>query len=62
MSAPKCAACGGDWPMCNLYYLTKGQQPIPKFARAMKDRMGRANGALGIVARRGKQDEGGLAV
>jgi len=48
--------------MCNHYCLTKGPQAILKLARAMKDRMGRANGALGIVARRDKEDEGGLAV
>src|ERR1700736_7072922 len=38
--APRCAACGGDRPMCNLYSLTKGQQAIRELARAMSDRTG----------------------
>jgi len=63
MSAPKCAGCGGNRPMCNLYYsLTKGQQANREFARAMRDRTGRAAGALRIVARGGNENEGGLTV
>jgi hypothetical protein len=48
--------------MCNLYSFAKGEQAIPELARAMSDRMGLASGAFRIVARRGKEDEGGLTV
>jgi hypothetical protein len=58
MSVPKCAACGGDRPMCSL----KGQQVICVLARAMNDCTGLANGALRIVERGGKEDEGSLTV
>src|SRR5712671_5498557 len=40
MSAPKCAACGGDRPMCTLYSVTKGQQAIRELAGVMRDRTG----------------------
>src|SRR5258707_11449425 len=40
MSAPKCAACGGDRPMCNLSSVTKGQQAIRELAGVMRDRTG----------------------
>ena len=40
MSAPRCAACGGDPTMCNLYCLTKGQQAIRELAGVMRDRTG----------------------
>ncbi len=62
MSAPKCAACGGDRPMYNLYSLTPGDQAIPGVARALSDCTVPANGALRIVERGGKENEGGLTV
>jgi hypothetical protein len=49
-------------PMCNLYFLTAGDHAIPALARAMSDRTGLAEGALRIIARGGREDEGGLTV
>ena len=48
--------------MCNLYSVTKGQQAIRELAGAMRDCTVPANGALRIVERGGKEDEGGLTV
>ena len=62
MSAPKCAACGGDRLMCNLYSYAKGEQAMPALALAMSEGAGLAKGALRIVARDSKEDEGAVTV
>jgi hypothetical protein len=62
MSAPKCAACGGDWPMGNPYSLSKGQRAVRELACATGERTGSVNGGLRIRARGAKDGEGGLTV
>jgi hypothetical protein len=62
MSAPKCAACGGDRPMRNLYSFTKREQAISEWVCATSDCTVSANGVFRIVARHGKENEGGLTV
>src|ERR1700731_214685 len=49
MLAPACAACGDkeDWPLCNLYSVTRGQQAI-RDTGAMRDRTGNLPPLYGI--------------